>query len=140
MSIDLAQQGAVATITMNAPGRRNALNFELRGRLRDVLEGVNNDASVRAVILTGAGVGFCAGADVEAMTSSSLQESRARMLHSHALIRTLYGRIPKESPDGKRMQMIVCSATLHHPEIVKLAEEIMHHPTWVDLKVFFSPA
>jgi 2-(1,2-epoxy-1,2-dihydrophenyl)acetyl-CoA isomerase len=90
MSIDLAQQGAVATITMNAPGRRNALNFELRGRLRDVLEGVNNDASVRAVILTGAGVGFCAGADVEAMTFSSLQESRARMLHSHALIRTLY--------------------------------------------------
>lgn len=90
MPIDLAKEGAVATITMNIPSRRNALDFAMRGQLREVLEEVNSQASVRAVILTGAGVGFCAGADVEAMAASGLQESRARMLHSHALIRTLY--------------------------------------------------
>jgi 2-(1,2-epoxy-1,2-dihydrophenyl)acetyl-CoA isomerase len=90
MSIDLAQEGPVATVTMNIPKRRNALNFELRGQLREVLEQVNDDASVRAVVLTGAGVAFCAGADVEAMATGGLQQSRARMLHSHALIRTLY--------------------------------------------------
>jgi 2-(1,2-epoxy-1,2-dihydrophenyl)acetyl-CoA isomerase len=90
MPIDLSRAGAVATITMNVPQRRNALNFELREQLRKVLDEVNGDTSVRAVVLTGAGVGFCAGADVEAMASSGLQESRVRMLHSHALIRTLY--------------------------------------------------
>jgi len=90
MPIDLSQDGAVATVTMNIPQRRNALSFEMRAQLREVLEQVNDDASVRAVVLTGAGVGFCAGADVETMTADGLQMSRARMLHSHALIRTLY--------------------------------------------------
>ena len=32
-------------------------------------------------------------------------------------------------------QLIVCSATLHSPEVKQLADEIMHVPTWVDLKV-----
>ena len=90
MPIDLARAGPVATITMNIPERRNALSFEMRAQLHALLEQVNNDASVRAVVLTGAGVAFCAGADVEAMATGGLAESRARMLHSHALIRTLY--------------------------------------------------
>lgn len=37
--------------------------------------------------------------------------------------------------DGTRLQMIVCSATLHDFAVKKLAERIMHFPTWVDLKV-----
>jgi superfamily II DNA/RNA helicase len=41
----------------------------------------------------------------------------------------------RHSPRG---QMIVCSATLHSPEVKQLAEEIMHFPTWVDLKVWLS--
>lgn len=90
MSIDLAREGAVATITMNVPGRRNALTFELRGQLRERLEEVSADASVRAVVLTGAGAAFCAGADVEAMATGNQQQSRARMQHLHALVRTLY--------------------------------------------------
>lgn len=36
--------------------------------------------------------------------------------------------------DGKRLQMIVCSATLHNFEVKKLAQELMHFPMWVDLK------
>ena len=90
MPIDLAQAGPVATITMNIPERRNALSFEMRAQLHELLKQVNEDSSVRAVVLTGAGVAFCAGADVEAMATGGLAESRARMLHSHALIRTLY--------------------------------------------------
>lgn len=38
--------------------------------------------------------------------------------------------------DGTRLQMIVCSATLHDFAVKKLAERIMHFPTWVDLKVW----
>ena len=36
--------------------------------------------------------------------------------------------------DGKRLQLVVCSATLHNFDVKKLANEIMHFPTWVDLK------
>lgn len=46
--------------------------------------------------------------------------------------------MPKETPDGKRLQMVVCSATLHHPEVKKFAETLMYHPTWVDLKVVWG--
>ncbi|XP_020603286.1 ATP-dependent RNA helicase DDX1-like [Orbicella faveolata] len=53
---------------------------------------------------------------------------------NHDLITRIFSKIPKMSPDGKRLQMIVCSATLHSFEVKKLADKIMHFPTWVDLK------
>ena len=46
----------------------------------------------------------------------------------------LHGRIPRMFPDGKRLQMIVCSATLHNFDVKKLAERVMFFPNWVDLK------
>jgi superfamily II DNA/RNA helicase len=42
--------------------------------------------------------------------------------------------MPSVTLDGKRLQMIVCSATLHNFEVKKLADSLMHFPTWVDLK------
>ena len=50
------------------------------------------------------------------------------------LINRIYAQIPKMTSDGTRLQMIVCSATLHSFEVKKLAERLMHFPTWVDLK------
>ena len=50
-----------------------------------------------------------------------------------ALILKMYDAFDKLI-DGKRLQLIVCSATLHNFDIKKLAQEIMHFPTWVDLK------
>lgn len=49
-------------------------------------------------------------------------------------INRLYREIPNVSADGKRLQMIVCSATLHNFEVKKLADSLMHFPTWIDLK------
>ena len=46
----------------------------------------------------------------------------------------LHQRMPKVTLDGKRLQMIVCSATLHNLEVNKLADSVMHFPTWVELK------
>ena len=46
----------------------------------------------------------------------------------------LHQKMPSVTLDGKRLQMIVCSATLHNFEVKKLADSIMHFPTWVDLK------
>ncbi|CAG9860100.1 unnamed protein product [Phyllotreta striolata] len=49
-------------------------------------------------------------------------------------IERLHKQMPKITSDGKRLQMIVCSATLHAFEVKKMAEKLMHFPTWVDLK------
>jgi len=51
-----------------------------------------------------------------------------------SLIKRLHNSIPKMTSDGTRLQMVVCSATLHSFEVKKLAEALMHFPTWVDLK------
>nr|CDS29448.1 ATP dependent RNA helicase Ddx1 [Hymenolepis microstoma] len=51
------------------------------------------------------------------------------------LIHRLYNKCPKVTPDGlHRLQMIVCSATLHSFEVKKLANQLMYFPQWVDLK------
>lgn len=56
--------GAVATITINRPEARNALTAPAKVALLEALRGCSADASVRAVILTGAGQAFCSGQDL----------------------------------------------------------------------------
>jgi 2-(1,2-epoxy-1,2-dihydrophenyl)acetyl-CoA isomerase len=59
--------GAVVTLTLNRPDLLNAMNASLAGALKgafDEIESQADDGGVRAVILTGAGRGFCAGADL----------------------------------------------------------------------------
>ncbi|XP_067614692.1 ATP-dependent RNA helicase Ddx1-like [Eurosta solidaginis] len=50
------------------------------------------------------------------------------------LINRLHKQIPKITSDGRSLQMVVCSATLHAFEVKKMADCLMHFPTWVDLK------
>lgn len=50
------------------------------------------------------------------------------------LIDRLHKQIPKMTTDGRRLQMIVCSATLHDFEVKKMADRLMYFPTWIDLK------
>ncbi|MGP0030418.1 MAG: enoyl-CoA hydratase [Acidimicrobiales bacterium] len=56
---------SVALITLNRPERMNAMAFDVMIPLRDSLRGIGDDNDVRVVILTGAGRGFCSGADLE---------------------------------------------------------------------------
>jgi enoyl-CoA hydratase/carnithine racemase len=59
----IENRGAVRVLTMNRPDKLNALNTELTSTLLAALEATDKDDSVRAVVLTGAGRAFCAGAD-----------------------------------------------------------------------------
>jgi ATP-dependent RNA helicase DDX1 len=51
------------------------------------------------------------------------------------LIESIHIKCPIISPEGRRLQMVVCSATLHNLNVKKLAQKLMSFPTWVDLKV-----
>ncbi len=57
--------GAVRILRLNRPDKRNALDTELTEALHAALQAADTDPSVRAVLLTGEGRGFCAGADLK---------------------------------------------------------------------------
>ncbi len=61
----------VATLTLNRPGRCNALSFELLRRLLVELRQIADDASTRLVVLRGAGKHFCAGLDLDEATNGA---------------------------------------------------------------------
>jgi enoyl-CoA hydratase/carnithine racemase len=54
----------VATVTLNRPDRMNAWNAQMAGELSEAMRLCNDDDEVRAVVVTGAGRAFCAGADL----------------------------------------------------------------------------
>jgi enoyl-CoA hydratase/carnithine racemase len=62
--IEYSVEDGVATITLNRPDRMNAFTFVMRAELIAAFDEVDADDSVRAVIVTGAGRAFCAGADL----------------------------------------------------------------------------
>jgi enoyl-CoA hydratase/carnithine racemase len=57
------RRGTVALVTLNRPERLNALNAEMRLLLLETLQELDHDDDVHVVVLTGAGRGFCSGAD-----------------------------------------------------------------------------
>lgn len=66
--IDLkVDDNAVATITFNRPDKRNAMSDDMRTDFIHALEQVSADKAIKAVVLTGAGKGFCAGGDISGM-------------------------------------------------------------------------
>jgi 2-(1,2-epoxy-1,2-dihydrophenyl)acetyl-CoA isomerase len=76
----LEVEDGVATITLNRPKARNALNMDVKTRLAEVIAEVRDDEDVRTVVLTGAEGSFCAGGDiVEMELNDSPRTSRARL-------------------------------------------------------------
>ena len=84
----------VAVLTLNRPDRLNAWTQALENRYFDLLEECAGDGDVRVIVVTGAGRGFCAGADMEdlqAIGSDGLDAARARERRPQ----TLPLRVPK---------------------------------------------
>ena len=65
------KDGPIATITLNRPERLNAISGPMLAALSERLIEANGDRDVRAVIITGAGRGFCAGLDLQDATSGA---------------------------------------------------------------------
>ena len=92
MTVELTIQGAVAKVVLNRPEKLNALTVEMRERLGEYFTRLRFDDAVRAIIVTGAGRGFCSGADVDRMGGDDdLRAGRQRMQQgAHAYLRTLH--------------------------------------------------
>ena len=69
--IAYAAADGVATITLNRPDKLNAVTPMLAGELREAMIAAGKDDAVRVIVLTGAGRGFCAGADMTRLTGLS---------------------------------------------------------------------
>src|ERR1051326_2012010 len=89
------KRGAVATITLNRPEARNALDLVMRRELVAALDEIEADASARALIVTGAGGHFCAGGDVKSMQASrdaaTAADGRARVVALNRLVQRPVG-------------------------------------------------
>jgi len=66
-SIELRRDGSVATVVLNRPEVRNAMDDDMRAELIATLDRVSRDHAIRALVLTGNGKAFCAGGDIKAM-------------------------------------------------------------------------
>ncbi|MBA3943766.1 MAG: enoyl-CoA hydratase/isomerase family protein [Herpetosiphonaceae bacterium] len=101
--IKLTRTGAVVTVTLNRPAVHNAFNPQMIGELHTAFNHLASDPQVRAVVLTGAGPSFCAGADL------------------HWMQETLHYTEADNIADAERMAgMYECINTLPKPLIGKI--------------------
>jgi len=86
----VVEQG-VATLTLNRPAQKNALNLTMRSEIGAAVEQVRGDRNVRALVLTGADGAFCSGGDLRGIASSGLDNEgwRNRLLDLHAWLADL---------------------------------------------------
>lgn len=72
-TVDYQEDEGIALVTLNRPEKLNAFDIRMRDELLEVLDIVDADDGVRAIIFTGAGRGFCAGADLSGETTFDFQ-------------------------------------------------------------------
>jgi len=63
-TVILEKKDGIAILTLNRPEKLNAVNQEMRSEISGILEDLERDEGIRVVVFTGAGRGFCAGADI----------------------------------------------------------------------------
>ncbi len=97
----------VAVVTLNRPERMNAMAFDVMVPFRDTLVDLGHDNTVRAVVLTGAGDGFCSGAD---------QESAGKPPHVDGLGRPAYALRSMELLE----EIVLTLRRLHQPVIAAI--------------------
>ena len=80
----------VATLTLNRPAQRNALDQTMRGEIADIVAAVRRDRTIKVLIIQGAGGAFCAGGDISTMTmDTAAEQARDRMLSLQIVIADL---------------------------------------------------
>ena len=91
-SVTLAREGAIATVTLNRPDRRNALSDAMLTELGAAFAELRDDAATRVVIVTGAPPVFCAGADAPLHSKMTPDERRRAFAQRKSQFRRLFER------------------------------------------------
>lgn len=79
-TLEVTTNHFVTTVTLNRPDRLNALTLEMADELYDALHRQDQDDATRVIVITGAGRGFCAGADLGGQASDQNRASNAPTL------------------------------------------------------------
>lgn len=121
VAIDRDSRG-VATLTLNREDKHNALNAQMIADLTAAAAGLAADASVRAVIMTGAGKSFCAGGDLGWMRAQQSATRAQRIAEAtrlalmlkalNELPKPLIGRVQGQAFGGGMGMMSVCDVTI----------------------------
>ena len=85
----------IATLTLNRPQARNALSLGLMGALHDALDAIRDDATVKVVVLKGAGPAFCAGHDLKEMRGDPSREATEQVFRTCARLMLSLARLPQ---------------------------------------------
>jgi len=89
MLVELTIHDGVAVITINRPERKNAVTLAMRTEIEHAFRKAQEDAQVRAIVLTGTGSDFSAGADVGELGGGGARGSLQRMRDLHLMTRAV---------------------------------------------------
>lgn len=83
----------VATLTLNRPAQKNALDMVMRGEIAQIVGEIRSDRGIQALVIGGAGGAFCAGGDIQTMSGreQTADEARSRMQDLHRWLEQLLG-------------------------------------------------
>lgn len=123
-----ARRGPVALLTLNRPERRNAYTVAMGEALTEALRRLGDEDAVRAVVLTGAGEGFCGGVDLEALRAQQAGEGAGPgpKLGEEAFLREMpseLARYPKPLLAAVNGAAIGVGVTMILPFDVRIAAE-----------------
>jgi enoyl-CoA hydratase/carnithine racemase len=88
-------QDGIAFLTLNRPAQRNALSVALMGSLQDAIDAIARDASVKVVVIAGAGPGFCAGHDLKEMRANLGRQHYEALFNQCSRLMTSIVKLPK---------------------------------------------
>ena len=78
-TLTYAVAGRVATITLDRPGRMNAINLAMPGEIAAAVERANRDDAVHVLVLAGAGDGFCSGYDLKEFAEAAGEQPGSQL-------------------------------------------------------------
>ena len=120
--IRLTEQDNIVTLTLNRPGKRNALSFEIIQAVHEALDEVEANTTMRVFILAGAGRSFCAGMDLRGVIDDPPAMRKMLRLLGQASKRIRLLPVPTiacvqgAAIGGGCGLMVVCDFAFTHPE------------------------
>ena len=131
-NVQIEKSSGILTLTLARPDKKNALTNEMYGSLADAIEGAENDASVRVIVIRGRGDSFTAGNDLSEFAAVAAGKAEGER-HVTRFIRSL-GRSTKPLIAAVQGRAVGIGTTmLLHCDLVVLAENALLSTPFISL-------